>query len=523
MEFLIYLLSLVFFLPSAEHLDKLHSQYGNFYDSAGRTVILHGVNEVNRLKPYYPGADSNGFDERNIEFLEHHGFNVIRLGVFWQGIEPSPPKNGVATYDDNYLKKVKQTIDLLAKHHIYTMIDFHEDAFSNKHGGFGSPSWAALGRGPWSNTINVGFPENLFGGAYIQKKYVVKTLDKDFDHFWQNDKSLQDNYVLMVGHVVKYFQHSESVIGYDLMNEPSVGSDWNNCMNISPDGRINIDGACKNFDVNILTPFYKNIMTHIHDINPSTITFYEPSGLFGLAVPTAIADLQIKDGKNLGFSFHNYYSPNFDLALNAAQQQKDTNNSALLMSEFGASSVKPEQISTLLDKADQKQISWMVWTYSNNPAYKFSAWPSGLPDDPSKQGIVYDPKKFVSQQCKDYQTYDSKCNVVNWNELDALDRPYPQYIAGHNIEFHFDETKDQFTLTYTAPKKTSHTENKNAQITQIYLPVSKFKNSYIIKTQGATRIPSPKGSRSILKFKNDTADHMITITITTKKNSNTQL
>jgi endoglycosylceramidase len=104
-------------------------------DVQGRVVIVHGFNVVNKLAPYTP--QSIGFDEDDAAFLESHGFNAVRLGVIWKAVEPLP-----GVYDAGYLAQMKATQQLLANHHIYSLIDWHQDEYSEVFGGEGFPEWA---------------------------------------------------------------------------------------------------------------------------------------------------------------------------------------------------------------------------------------------------------------------------------------------------------------------------------------------------------------------------------------------
>src|ERR1700758_2456163 len=57
-------------------------------DSAGRVVVLHGLNQVYKVPPYEPSAD--GFGDDDAAFLAANGFDAMRVGVIWAGVEPRP-------------------------------------------------------------------------------------------------------------------------------------------------------------------------------------------------------------------------------------------------------------------------------------------------------------------------------------------------------------------------------------------------------------------------------------------------
>ena len=131
------------------------------YDSSGRMVILHGVNVVYKHAPYIaypdPGEPWN-FDATDAQKMQTLGFNVVRLGIEWQALEPGsggpnqpsictpgppgdPHEFNLATADA-YLAHVKATVDLLARYGIYTLLDMHQDVYNKLFRGEGAPDWA---------------------------------------------------------------------------------------------------------------------------------------------------------------------------------------------------------------------------------------------------------------------------------------------------------------------------------------------------------------------------------------------
>src|ERR1700726_1283727 len=57
-------------------------------DASGRVVVVHGINMVYKLPPYYPAAA--GFSDDDAAFLHSIGFNAVRVGVIWKALEPKP-------------------------------------------------------------------------------------------------------------------------------------------------------------------------------------------------------------------------------------------------------------------------------------------------------------------------------------------------------------------------------------------------------------------------------------------------
>ncbi|MGH3332105.1 MAG: cellulase family glycosylhydrolase, partial [Nocardioidaceae bacterium] len=104
-------------------------------DGKGRVMILHGVNMVAKRAPYAP--DQTGFGRDDAAFLARNGFTTVRLGVIWRAVEPRPGK-----YDDRYLNRIRRTVEILADHGIWTMLDFHQDLYHERFQGEGAPTWA---------------------------------------------------------------------------------------------------------------------------------------------------------------------------------------------------------------------------------------------------------------------------------------------------------------------------------------------------------------------------------------------
>jgi len=67
-----------------------------FYDSQNREITFHGTNVVVKVPPYIPTIGEYNqlwsFGPKDIKNLKDNGFNAIRLGVMWAGVEPN--KNG---------------------------------------------------------------------------------------------------------------------------------------------------------------------------------------------------------------------------------------------------------------------------------------------------------------------------------------------------------------------------------------------------------------------------------------------
>ena len=108
-------------------------------------VILHGLNMVYKVGSYRP-ADS-GFGADDARWLRRNGFNTIRLGIIYKGLEPAPPTASGPSYDEAYLRSIARTEAVLAKQRIFTLLDFHQDLYNERFQGEGWPDWQVLDDG----------------------------------------------------------------------------------------------------------------------------------------------------------------------------------------------------------------------------------------------------------------------------------------------------------------------------------------------------------------------------------------
>ena len=74
---------------------------GKFVDNYGRQVILNGINVISKSKEqgYLVNEDSTLYAR-----LRDWGFNSVRFGIIWDGIEPEP-----GVYNEAYLEGIGST------------------------------------------------------------------------------------------------------------------------------------------------------------------------------------------------------------------------------------------------------------------------------------------------------------------------------------------------------------------------------------------------------------------------------
>jgi endoglycosylceramidase len=433
-------------------------------DAHGRAVFLHGVNMVYKRPPYHPAA--GGFDDDDAAFLREQGLNTVRVGIVYKGVEPTP-----GVYDDAYLSQIAQTVQVLARHGIFSLLDFHQDLYNERFSGEGWPDWAVQDDG-LPNRPDFGFPGNYLG---------MPALNRAFDHFWANDKGpggvgLQDRYAAAWRHVAQRLGGMPYLMGYDLMNEPWPGSTYSTCTN---------PAGCPAFDQQTLGPFSLRTIKAIRHADRRNLVWYEPNVIFNDGAPTyhpATGD------KHAGMSFHLYCLAEstagsdptrggacdtaeqlvFDNALAHSAKTGDT----LMLSEFGAID-DLALIERQLGKADAAMVSWQHWHYC-------------ACDDPTTSGpgatqaIVIDPRKPP--------TGDN----VKTAKLDTLVRPYPQAVAGTPERFSYDPAAKRFELAYTTKLPGGHAAGTRA--TEVFVPSRHYASGYRAEVRGAAIVSAAGAS-----------------------------
>lgn len=196
-------------------MEKICTKQMRFIDEFGRTRIFNGMNiddkNVNCKEFHY------NLDEEFFKKYRAHGFDIIRLAITWQNLEPQPEK-----YNESYLESIDKIFALAEKYGVYILLDMHQDLYSQNDGkcvGDGAPSWAALTDGAKPR-----MPYFVWADGYFMGKWVRN----EFDNFWNNTevqgKGLQDRYCELWQMLAKRYGDSPALFGYDLMNEPFPGS-----------------------------------------------------------------------------------------------------------------------------------------------------------------------------------------------------------------------------------------------------------------------------------------------------------
>jgi endoglycosylceramidase len=440
-------------------------------NSHGQAVILHGLNEVYKVTPYEPSA--GGFGADDAAFLAANGFNVVRLGVIWEGVEPE-----AGVFNDAYLASIAQTAQTLQDQGIYVVLDMHQDGYSSVFGGEGAPEWAVQDGG-LPNLKQLGFPLSEF---------LNPALSHAFGAFWSNAAGpngvgLENSYAQMWEHVANYFKDDPGVVGYEIMNEPyALGSQLPQ----------NVFGS--GFGTEVLTPFYNQVDSAIRAVDPNTTVFFEPNADTNLGTPIGLGTV---NDPNTVLSFHAYCYvqlgplgcfPDVNEAVNNADAYAKAHDIPAFMTEFGATS-NSALIAGSMQPADQQLLSWTEWAYTGQGDITTQA-------SPNDEALVYNPEEPP--------TGDN----VNTANLETLAKPYPQVVSGTPGSWSFENGTFQFS--YFTDRVDGDGSFPAGSQTTISTPQIEFPNGYTVSVDGG-HVVSAANASDLVIASNGSAN---TITVT---------
>jgi endoglycosylceramidase len=420
-------------------------------DSRGRVIITHGENVVMKVSPWSPAAI--GFGEDDVKFLVKEGFNTVRVGVEFAGVEPEP-----GVYDDAMLTRVKELVELLWRHHIRVLLDSHQDMYGPRYQGNGFPPWAYDDEG--LPNPQLGFPDNYFGNA---------ALSRSFENFWADKPApgdtvgVQDRFAAAWGHIAAFFANVPGVLGYEIMNEPFPGSEWSTCSN--PEG-------CPLFDEK-LSAFYRRVNDTIRAADARTLVWYEPNVTFDFGANTHLTPL----GPGSGFAFHDYCLPSegegcptHETTITNAEKFDAASGDALLLDEWGSTN-SVSDLETMVSLADRYMLPWMEYEYC-------SCNEVGVPLNDA-QTLIDDENKPPAGE------------NLNIHTLEALVEPYPQLVAGTPSSWSFERSSRTFALHYRTIAADGKRSFPAGSVTQVFAPRLSYPSGYATRVSGGRLVSKP--------------------------------
>lgn len=488
-----------------------------FIDPHGREVILSGINFIskNPKENYMPQQGPELFAK-----FKSWGFNCVRLGIIWDGLEPEP-----GVYNEDYLQEIDKRIRWAADNGIYVYLDMHQDLYGAKYSD-GAPDWATLDEN-----------QPHYTGAVWSDSYLISpAVQTAFDNFWKNTPvsdgiGVQDHYANLWKHIAERYANNTTVIGYDIMNEPFMGTSANQIMPamlgayaqvfveetgqappsaealeamwaeensrmealdfIATRDRYSrvVDAVYElnaTFEKNELQSMYQKVANAIREVDQNHILFFNHSYFANTGVASAIEATKLADGSIdplVAYSAHGYDlvvdtkevdSPSTERVEFIFERINETGkriNVPVLIGEWGALHGKSEKMTEtarhLVNTFERCNFSNSYWCFYTN--------------------IAEDPY-FLS----------------------AIVRPYPQFISGSLISSDYNFDTGEYTCTWNET-------NQSTEPTVIYVPnMSKLSEEEVVVEPGAEQIvfehcdesnagkllisPSGKGEKRTLTF-----------------------
>ncbi len=425
-----------------------------FRDQHQRELILNGINIIikDAGRGYLCGMEKEEFKQ-----MSDWGFNVIRLGIIWDGLEPEP-----GVYNDSMFLCLDERISWAREYGLYVILDMHQDLYSVQFSD-GAPEWA---------TITDDQPH--YTGAVWSDAYLISpAVQTAFDNFWNNTAAsdgvgIQDHYALLWKYIALRYADEPTVIGYDLMNEPFIGSEASSFFPAMvgayaeifqeeiqeaglgaeelmgmwghPEGRATIlenmtDTAIYSkvvcavqemnqaFESTTLMDMYTRVAEAIREVDPVHILFLEHSYFSNPGVPSGIQRITYSDGStedNMAYAPHGY-----DLVVDTKAYSNASNARVGYLFDHTYNTAKRLNMPMLVGE-------WGA----------FHGVDSSFVDQ-----TMFILEKFENFKCG--QTYWAHYQGIEKHPyFSAMLRPRPIEVAGTIESFKFDTEKNKFSCSW---------------------------------------------------------------------------
>jgi endoglycosylceramidase len=507
-------------------------------DAFGRRLELHGVNLVAKcgggarattaagtpcvgpaqgprlayvLSPAArdPGRRFTAADARTLARL---GFNTVRLGIIWEGLEPGPasvgpndpryctphrrgspfPSLGRADpYDPAtvraYLARTDRIVALLARAGLRVVIDMHSDAWGSAfYYATGPTPWNGEGAPPWA-TCTGRAPLSLpstWGAAYG-----APAVQMALHHFWANDvrANLQGQLARVWQAVARHYRDDPDVIGYEVSNEPNdfLSRNFNSELQCDYGGPVHEPRSCAASHPAALRD---GLIGAIQVADPNHVVLFEPSGSTDYGAPETIGIAEPLRFPRLALAFHVYGSAPAQLAQAIKERDRTRTDQpggpAWIMDEFGASNEAAPSIAETVSRAGAANLSWTYWSAMQL-------------HDPT----AADPfEGLLNQQTR--RPYPALAH--------ALAVPYPWATAGQPGPQSFNRRTLAFSYSY-AVARAVHAP------TEIAVPPYTYPHGYTVRVTGA-RIVSARDA-PVLRLAADRRAARVTLTVRVRKSA----
>lgn len=503
---------------------RIDSNTGHYVDGFGRTRIFHGVNAVYKEAPWYPPSESfdtdSSLDNETMDNLRKWGFNLVRLGVMWPGVEPQK-----GYIDKSYLQAAEKLVNGLGARGVYTLADLHQDIGSRRFCGEGFPEYYVdeLLADPNSRLAKADkFPKPMASEIPLNASgypILSECLKREFASYYITDAAgalwhelytpgseLQLGFLRYWKSVASQFKDNTYVLGYELLNEPSgfcLEGGFGNCVKSAsiPFGN-HVEG-------DYLAPMYEKAAKEIRSAGATQPILYEATVLPKVGFQPLFPNLPLAEDDQQVLAYHIYCAPGdgdgavqgltceftqdlmWKTYLGFLDKQKGLGS---LMTEFGAVGGNPNELKhmdRLLARADKELQSWAYWQLKKYKDFTTANAAESLYDETGKLEVA---------------------------KLRTLSRTYAQAIGGLPTAMSFDPITADFHLEFTAtvvdaptviylnedlhyqngfkvtvsPETCLKTEHKEKNYLELHLNATNSCRSSIVKVQISKTLEEPK-------------------------------
>jgi endoglycosylceramidase len=244
------------------------------------------------------------------------------------------------------------------------------------------------------------------------------------------------------------FAEAPNVLGYEAINEPFPGADYDPCL--APEG-------CTELEAERIGPFAERFEAAVRAASPDQLVWIEPFVLFNFGQgPTSLPGA---DGDRL-LAGHVY-------ALDAAGEEavvghladaRERDAKPVLITEFGAS-LDPAFLERHVEVFDEAMVPWIFWAYNEN--------------------IVTEREEEASLD-----------GVADLDALRALVRPYPSAVAGVPTGWDFDPSSAAFELAFDTGRLGGGSFEPGVE-TEVQVPALTYPEGYEVVVEGGSVTSEP--------------------------------
>lgn len=430
---------------------RLHADGTVLRDALGRVVFLRGVDAGGRSKfaPYMPFeyASASAFPAALAAYMDRAaswGIDSMRVPFTWAALEPSPGQ-----FDEDWLGRYAQLLSAAWQRGIWTVVDFHQDVYSECDCGDGFPCWT-LPSPPAPHHDCPSWSTEYFSDDVVRRA---------FDAFWAAGSPVQAGYYAAWDRMLARFQDTPGVVGFEPINEPDSGTADDDA-----------------FTATTLTAFFTRAIAHFRAAAPQALVFVEPTGLDGALVETKL-ERPVGD-----FVFAPHFYP-IGAHPDQVQQGLETWstlgakwNVPVWVGEFGIRRTAAGAVDYLaahFDAFDALGLGGTLWEYSRE---------STLWNDEENSVVAADGTEYDVAQ--------------------VLIRPYARAVAGDAVSQRWSRDAGTLTVRFTPA----------AGVTELSVPARAFPGGYDVQLSAGCYDATSVPGRLLVQTEASTAPVQVTVT-----------